>query len=105
MIDLAGLVALAPPSTIYVQLSSLSFILCGIHNDLFVIRFYVSLSYCLLIVNVLLSAHQLLQLDNLLWSLLGLYVNATSLARKCWNAQPKQKLALVSFFTSSHSFL
>lgn len=78
MLDLNG-IALAPPTPLLLQLASLSFILCGIHNDLFVIRFYVSLSYCLLIVNCLVSAHQLLQLDNLLWSVMGLYVNGTSL--------------------------
>ena len=80
--------ALAPPSALLIQLSSLSFILCGVHNDLFVIRFYVTLSYCLIIVNILLSAHQLLRLDNLLWSLLGLYINGTSLAALIRDERP-----------------
>ena len=71
--------SLSPPAALIVQLSSLSFILCGLHNDLLIIRFYVTLAYVLVITNVLLSAHQLLRLDSLGWALLGLYINGTSL--------------------------
>ena len=78
----------AQPSPLLLQLASLSFILCGIHNDLFVIRFYVTLSYALLIANILLSAHQLLQWDSLLWSALGLFINGTSLISLALDERP-----------------
>mmetsp|Transcript_4018 Transcript_4018/g.8053 ORF Transcript_4018/g.8053 Transcript_4018/m.8053 type:complete len:398 (+) Transcript_4018:126-1319(+) len=73
------MIDVSPPAALIVQLSSLSFILCGLHNDLLVIRFYVTLAYALVITNVLLSAHQLLRLDSLGWAILGLYINGTSL--------------------------
>jgi hypothetical protein len=76
-------VILAPVSGPLGQVSSLLFLLGGLYADLLIVRLCLTLAYTFLfILNLPLSDGPFrLQLDGLLWALLGIYVHGSSFCR------------------------
>lgn len=75
------------PLSFWVQLAGFFFVLAGIHSDLLVIRFFLSLAYGMLFLNAALGSplwpnvsnpgH--VSVDSLLWGVAGMYVHGVSL--------------------------
>jgi hypothetical protein len=82
--------------SIWVQLASLFFLLAGLHGDLLLIRFFLYLAYSMLLINAVLGSPlwpylsnvgdiSLIATDSLVWAILSLWVQSSSLAALIWD--------------------
>lgn len=84
------------PLGIWIQIANLFFLLSGVYSDLLLIRAFLVVAYGLLLLNGFLGSplwpdfvfRDHIQLDTILWSLIGLHVHATSLIRLILDERP-----------------
>jgi hypothetical protein len=98
------------PLSVWIQIASLCFTLSGIHGDILVIRFFLCIAYLCMLTNAVLgsplwphvaaNAADGMFLDSLLWSVVGLVVNGSSLATLFWDERP-----IAPHFTSHQAAL